>query len=238
MLRTPCSCLKGLRLPSICRPAHARCLSWLPHPATAGSPHPLAATIAGNLSPQWARRLFVTDEWTELRMPGLLQARTCPARDDPGEDGRGGSTTLALLGSEKHTFHRESGFTGDPWLVLCVGLAELFGVWRVCVFVFVDAQATHCPRAVMAGYIGWHRDHDGPGMGVSTNPASVIKVKNWPGAVLPLGVGLVLLLVLLLLVVLHLPSAPIPLYVRISVHLFDDGGPDHEKETRRTPRAV
>ena len=59
-------------------------------------------------------RLFVTDEWTELRMPGLLQARTYPARDDPGGDGR--------------------------------------------------------------GYIGWHRDHDGPGLGVSVNPASVIKV--------------------------------------------------------------
>ena len=58
-------------------------------------------------------RLFVTDQWTELRMPGLLQARTYLARDDPGDDGR--------------------------------------------------------------GYIGWHRDHDGPGLGVSVNPASVIK---------------------------------------------------------------
>ena len=34
-------------------------------------------------------RIFVTDQWTELRMPGLLQARTFPARDDPEGDGRG-----------------------------------------------------------------------------------------------------------------------------------------------------
>ena len=58
-------------------------------------------------------RILVTDQWTELRMPGLLQARTFPARDDPEGDGR--------------------------------------------------------------GYIGWHRDHDGPGLGVSANPAAVIK---------------------------------------------------------------
>ncbi len=34
-------------------------------------------------------RIFVADQWTELRMPGLLQARTFPARDDPEGDGRG-----------------------------------------------------------------------------------------------------------------------------------------------------
>ena len=83
-------------------------------------------------------RLFVTDEWTELRMPGLLQSRTYPARDDPGGDGRG------YIGKSPPPPHNSISSRGVSERLLAVP--------------------------------GWHRDHDGPGLGVSANPAAVIKV--------------------------------------------------------------
>ena len=84
---------------------------------TAGEEEPEDAVLLDLLDPPrlvaLLKRILVTDQWTELRLPGLLQSRTYPPREDPGGDAR--------------------------------------------------------------GYIGWHRDHDGPGLGVSANPAAVIK---------------------------------------------------------------
>ena len=98
------------------------------------------------------RKLLVHDEWTTLRMCGPAPPCVLSSLDR--------STVV--------------------WPLL-TGSVLAAGCCRFAIQSRTYPTSTHTTSELgTRGYIGWHRDFEGPGIGISVNPSAVIKVSPKP----------------------------------------------------------